>query len=120
MKDAMSSRLPITPADAQAQLAATRRAAAGRTSRALRQVRRHRGWSQKSLAHWLGISESYLGQIELGKRLPSANLCERMREWIESADLMPHHRVSGTFILDGRLVSDEEVDRVVRALVETV
>ncbi len=83
MKDAMPRRPPLTRDGAKAQPRAIGRAAeASRMSLDIRQARHNRGWSQKSLAHWLGISESYLGQIELGKRQPSTDLCQRMRAWI--------------------------------------
>ena len=121
MKDAMSGRLPPTRAGAPAKPTASGRAAeASRLSRALRHRRRKRGWSQKSLAHWLGISESYLGQIELGKRLPSAGLCQRICAWMENSDSKQRYVASKSFVLDGQHVSDEEVNRVVRALLETL
>lgn len=121
MKDATSSRLPLTRDGAKAQPSATGRAAeVSRMSRALRRTRRTRGWSQKSLAHWLGISESYLGQIELGKRLPSAGLCQRMRAWIENPDSKQRCAAGKSFILDGQHISEEEVNSVVRTLLETL
>ncbi len=121
MKEDMFGRLPAAREGAQAQSSATGRAEeASLTGRTVREVRRQRGWSQKSLAHWLGISESYLGQVELEKRLPSASLRQKMRAWIESPDPKQRPAAKKYFALDGHRISDEEVNRVVRALLETM
>ena len=54
-----------------------------------------RWWSLSSLAEYLEIPIHYLYAIERGDLLPSDDLAEELRLW---------------------LVSDEEIDRVVRSL----
>jgi ribosome-binding protein aMBF1 (putative translation factor) len=49
----------------------------------IRYTRKERGWSQKALAHTLDISVSYLSQIEMGKRIPSAKLTRQLASWLE-------------------------------------
>jgi DNA-binding XRE family transcriptional regulator len=49
----------------------------------LRQARQERGWSQAALAHALGISRTYLSQIEMGQRAPSAKLTRQCLAWLQ-------------------------------------
>lgn len=50
----------------------------------LRKARSARGWTQQSLARRLGISTSYLGLIEQGKRVPSDALVQKMLTWMNA------------------------------------
>lgn len=49
---------------------------------AIRKARIERNWSQEELARHLGISRTYLSQLEAGKRLPSRELARKVNEWL--------------------------------------
>jgi DNA-binding XRE family transcriptional regulator len=51
---------------------------------AIRQTRLERYWSQKTLATHLGISVSYLSQLENGSRPPSAILMAKILAWLQT------------------------------------
>ncbi|MFQ5974601.1 MAG: helix-turn-helix domain-containing protein, partial [Alphaproteobacteria bacterium] len=49
----------------------------------VRRTRVERSWSQATLARHLGVSASYLSQIETGKRHPSATVAAKLTAWVE-------------------------------------
>ena len=51
---------------------------------AIRQTRLERYWSQKTLATHLGISVSYLSQLENSTRPPSAILMAKILAWLQT------------------------------------
>ncbi len=50
---------------------------------ALRAARTERGWRQAPLARHLGITVQYLSLLENGKRIPSAELMQKITDWLE-------------------------------------
>lgn len=51
---------------------------------ALRRARMERKLSQEELARLLGISASYLSQVENGRRMPSEGVARKIRTWLAS------------------------------------
>lgn len=49
-----------------------------KVGRLIKSLRISFGWQQKKLAEMLNISTNYLCQIETGKRIPSADIIERI------------------------------------------
>jgi|GEM_PF-2679544 len=49
----------------------------------IRELRKGKGWSQKALAQYLGVSSSYLSQIENNKQSPSEKLQKKFSDWME-------------------------------------
>ena len=57
--------------------------AAGITSDQIRKGRNAKGWSQRKLAGWLGISQSLVKMWEKGKRTPSEEMEKKLRHLLE-------------------------------------
>jgi hypothetical protein len=53
-------------------------------------MRREPIWTQKKLAHEMGISNVYLSLVEDGKRQPSPALRNRLQQWCESLTTSEH------------------------------
>ena len=55
----------------------------GITSDQIRKARNTKGWSQRKLAGWLGISQSLVKMWEKGKRTPSPEMEAKLRQLLE-------------------------------------
>jgi ribosome-binding protein aMBF1 (putative translation factor) len=55
----------------------------GITSDQIRKARDAKGWSQRKLAGWLGVSQSLVKMWEKGKRTPSEEMEIKLRELLE-------------------------------------
>ncbi len=55
----------------------------GITSDQIRKARNAKGWSQRKLAGWLGISQSLVKMWEKGKRTPSPEMEAKLRQLLE-------------------------------------
>jgi DNA-binding transcriptional regulator YiaG len=55
----------------------------GITSDQIRKARNAKGWSQRKLAGWLGVSQSLVKMWENGKRTPSEEMETKLRELLE-------------------------------------
>ena len=53
----------------------------------IRRARTEALWSQKTLAGDLGISVSYLSQIENDKRQPSKKLTYKLKAWVNEVSV---------------------------------
>ena len=60
--------------------------AIGITSDQIRQGRNAKGWSQRKLAGWLGVTQTLVGYWEKGKRTPSEKMERKLRELLEVTD----------------------------------
>ena len=56
------------------------------TSDQIRKARNAKGWSQRKLAGWLGITQTLVGYWEKGKRTPSEEMEKKMRQLLEISD----------------------------------
>lgn len=52
----------------------------------VRFVRKHRGWSHTILAHYLGIDEEHLLDVEEGRQKPSETLEGKILYWLHGQD----------------------------------
>ena len=55
----------------------------GLTSDQIRKARNAKGWSQRQLAGWLGVSQSLIKMWEKGKRTPSPEMETKLRQLLE-------------------------------------
>ena len=62
------------------------RRATGLTSDQIRKARIAKGWSQRKLAGWLGVSNALVGYWEKGKRTPSEEMETKLRELLQIQD----------------------------------
>ncbi len=60
--------------------------AAGITSEQIRKARNTKGWSQRKLAGWLGVSNALVGYWEKGKRTPSEEMEIKLRDLLQIED----------------------------------
>jgi DNA-binding transcriptional regulator YiaG len=67
----------------QKQISAT---ATRLTSDQIRKGRNAKGWSQRKLAGWLGITQTLVGYWEKGKRTPSEEMEQKLRQLLEISD----------------------------------
>jgi DNA-binding transcriptional regulator YiaG len=58
----------------------------GITSDQIRKARNAKGWSQRKLAGWLGVTQTLVGYWEKGKRTPSDEMEIKLRQLLEIAD----------------------------------
>ena len=58
----------------------------GITSDQIRKGRNAKGWSQRKLAGWLGVSNALIGYWEKGKRTPSEEMEIKLRELLQIED----------------------------------
>ncbi|MDJ0903917.1 MAG: helix-turn-helix transcriptional regulator [Xenococcus sp. MO_188.B8] len=58
----------------------------GLTSEQIRKARKAKGWSQRKLAGWLGVSNALVGYWEKGKRTPSEEMETKLRELLPIKD----------------------------------
>jgi DNA-binding transcriptional regulator YiaG len=58
----------------------------GITSDQIRKGRNAKGWSQRKLAGWLGVSNALIGYWEKGKRTPSEEMEIKLRDFLEFED----------------------------------
>lgn len=56
------------------------------TSDQIRKGRNAKGWSQRKLAGWLGVSDVLIGYWEKGKRTPSEEMEKKLRELLQIED----------------------------------
>jgi DNA-binding transcriptional regulator YiaG len=56
------------------------------TSDQIRKGRNAKGWSQRKLAGWLGVSNALIGYWEKGKRTPSEEMEKKLRDFLEFED----------------------------------
>ncbi len=56
------------------------------TSNQIRKARNAKGWSQRKLAGWLGVTQTLVGYWEKGKRTPSEEMEIKLRQLLEIAD----------------------------------
>jgi DNA-binding transcriptional regulator YiaG len=56
------------------------------TSDQIRKGRNAKGWSQRKLAGWLGVSNALIGYWEKGKRTPSEEMEIKLRDFLEFED----------------------------------
>jgi DNA-binding transcriptional regulator YiaG len=56
------------------------------TSDQIRKGRSAKGWSQRKLAGWLGITQTLVGYWEKGKRTPSEEMEQKLRQLLEIFD----------------------------------
>ncbi|MGL4880423.1 MAG: helix-turn-helix domain-containing protein [Waterburya sp.] len=56
------------------------------TSDQIRKGRNAKGWSQRKLAGWLGITQTLVGYWEKGKRTPSEEMEQKLRQLLEISD----------------------------------
>lgn len=56
------------------------------TSDQIRKAREAKGWSQRKLAGWLGVSDVLVGYWEKGKRTPSSDIEAKLREFLQIQD----------------------------------
>ena len=63
--------------------------AIGITSDQIRKARNTRGWSQRKLAGWLGVSQSLVKMWEKGKRTPSEEMETKLRQLLEVQESLP-------------------------------
>ena len=68
---------------AQKRIPATK---TGLTCDQIRKARKAKGWSQRQLAGWLGVSNALVGYWEKGKRTPSEDIENKLRELLEIQD----------------------------------
>ena len=61
-------------------------AATGVTSDQIRKGRNAKGWSQRKLAGWLGVSNALIGYWEKGKRTPSDEMEKKLRHVLQIED----------------------------------
>ena len=52
----------------------------------MRKAREAKGWSQRKLAGWLGVSDVLVGYWEKGKRTPSSDMETKLREFLQIQD----------------------------------
>ncbi len=63
-------------------------------TKTIRRIRVDNGWTQKVFANKLGISASYLSQVENGSRQPSQLLKDKIQSLMADSDSRPQqHRV---------------------------
>ena len=60
--------------------------ATGITSDQIRKGRNAKGWSQRKLAGWLGVTQTLVGYWEKGKRTPSEAMEIKLRQVLEIID----------------------------------
>ncbi len=60
--------------------------ATGITSDQIRKGRNAKGWSQRKLAGWLGVSNALIGYWEKGKRTPSEEMEKKLRDVLQIED----------------------------------
>lgn len=53
------------------------------TGEQIRKAREGKGWSQRKLAGWLGVTQTLIGYWEKGKRSPSADMEAKLRHLLE-------------------------------------
>ena len=68
---------PKPKAQKKLQLAATTTKLTGNQ---IRKAREAKGWTQRKLAGWLGVSDVLIGYWEKGKRTPSSDMEIKLRE----------------------------------------
>ena len=56
------------------------------TSDQIRKARNAKGWSQRKLAGWLGVTQTLVGYWEKGKRTPSEEMETKLRQLLEIDD----------------------------------
>ena len=56
------------------------------TSDQIRKGRNAKGWSQRKLAGWLGVTQTLVGYWEKGKRTPSEEMENKLRQLLEITD----------------------------------
>jgi transcriptional regulator with XRE-family HTH domain len=56
------------------------------TSANLRKARENKGWNQRKLAGWLGVSQSLIAQIERGQRTISLEIEAKLLKLLEIPD----------------------------------
>jgi DNA-binding transcriptional regulator YiaG len=61
-------------------------AVTGITSDQIRKGRNTKGWSQRKLAGWLGVTQTLVGYWEKGKRTPSEEMEIKLRQILEIID----------------------------------
>ena len=61
-------------------------AVTGITSDQIRKGRNAKGWSQRKLAGWLGVTQTLVGYWEKGKRTPSEAMEIKLRQILEIID----------------------------------
>jgi len=49
----------------------------------IRKAREGKGWSQRKLAGWMGVTQTLVGYWEKGKRTPSADMEAKLRQLLE-------------------------------------
>jgi DNA-binding transcriptional regulator YiaG len=64
----------------------TTTAKTGITCDQIRKGRNAKGWSQRKLAGWLGVSNALIGYWEKGKRTPSEEMEIKLRELLQIED----------------------------------
>jgi DNA-binding transcriptional regulator YiaG len=74
---------PKAKAQNQKRISAT---ATRLTSDQIRKGRNAKGWSQRKLAGWLGVSNALIGYWEKGKRTPSEEMEKKLRDFLEFED----------------------------------
>lgn len=74
---------PKAKAQNQKRISAT---ATRLTSDQIRKGRNAKGWSQRKLAGWLGITQTLVGYWEKGKRTPSEEMEQKLRQLLEISD----------------------------------
>jgi DNA-binding transcriptional regulator YiaG len=60
--------------------------ATGLTGDQIRKAREAKGWSQRKLAGWIGVTQTLVGYWEKGKRTPSEDMEAKLRQLLEIAD----------------------------------
>ncbi len=56
------------------------------TGEQIRKAREAKGWSQRTLAGWLGVTQTLIGYWEKGKRTPSGDTEVKLRQMLEMND----------------------------------
>jgi DNA-binding transcriptional regulator YiaG len=56
------------------------------TGAQIRKAREAKGWSQRKLAGWIGVTQTLIGYWEKGKRTPSEDMEAKLRQLLEIAD----------------------------------
>ena len=78
----LAAKVKLKP-KAQKRIPATK---TGLTCDQIRKARKAKGWSQRQLAGWLGVSNALVGYWEKGKRTPSEDIENKLRELLEIQD----------------------------------
>jgi DNA-binding transcriptional regulator YiaG len=52
----------------------------------IRKAREAKGWTQRKLAGWMGVTQTLVGYWEKGKRTPSSDMEAKLRQLLEIAD----------------------------------